>query len=391
MIYTTSIDKIRRLKKRKKVIQGGSSSGKTYAILTILIDRCIRTPRTEVSVVSESMPHLRRGALKDFLKIIKSTGRYRDEYYNKTNLTYTFSNGSYIEFFSADSPDKLKGARRDILYVNECNSITKDAYIQLSMRTRGDIYLDYNPDRKFWVHTDVMNDFDSDFIILKYTDNEALDDSIIQEFKNAQKKALTSSYWANWVKVYVDGELGSLEGVVFENWTTIDYLPPEARLVGVGLDFGYSVDPSAAIGVYYFDGKYILDEIIYQKKLTNSDLAKLLIDEVGKSVDVICDSAEPKSIREIKNYGVRAYPTKKGKDSILYGIDLMQTYDLQVTAKSKNLIEELQNYTWKKNRTGENLSVPIEIHNHCIDAVRYLFLSKLSKTTSNKTPFVLPR
>jgi phage terminase large subunit len=141
MILTTAIEKIRRIKTRKKIIQGGSSSGKTYAILTILIDRCAREGNLSVSVVSESMPHLRRGAVRDFLNIMRNTNRFYDERFNKTSLTYTFGNGSYIEFFSADSPDKLKGARRNILYINECNNVSYEAYQQLSIRTNSEIYL----------------------------------------------------------------------------------------------------------------------------------------------------------------------------------------------------------------------------------------------------------
>ena len=386
MIHTTSIDKIRRLRKRKKIVQGGSSSGKTFAILIILIDYCIRVPNTEVSVVSESMPHLRRGALRDFLKIMKETGRYNDNFYNKSNLIYTFSNDSYIEFFSADQPDKLRGARRDILYINECNNVDYESYQQLSMRTRGDIYLDYNPSNRFWVHDEVMNNIDADFIILKYTDNEALEPSIIAEFDAARKKALTSDYWANWVKVYVEGELGSLQGAVFQNFRQIDRIPSDARLIGVGLDFGYSVDPSAAVALYYQDGQYIVDELFYQKELTNSDLSKLLI-SFDKSADVYCDSAEPKSVAELKRYGVKAHSVKKGKDSILYSIDLIQTYDFLVTSSSKNLLKELENYTWKIDRLGQSTNQPIDRFNHAIDAMRYIFMSKTGKRNENRTPF----
>jgi len=389
LIYTTSIDKIRRIKKRKKVIQGGSSSGKTYAILTILIDICARN-KTSVSVVSESMPHLRRGAVRDFLNIMKSTGRYFEDHFNKTSLTYNFANGSYMEFFSADVPDKLKGARRDILYINECNHVSYEAYQQLSIRTHGDIYLDYNPDRTFWAITEVSNERDAEKIILKYTDNEALNKTVIEEFEINRKKALTSDYWTNWCKVYIDGEVGSLEGVIFSNWKVLDRIPQEAELIGVGMDFGFTNDPTAAISVWSSDGEYYLDEIIYQKNLTNANISQLL-DEggVSRGTQIWADSADPKSIKELKNYGWRIAGVTKGPDSILWGINLMMEKDFVVTKRSKNLIEELQNYSWAKDSDGIKLNKPVDIWNHGIDATRYLFMMMLGKRNANKTPFII--
>ena len=163
---TTSINKILSLKKRIKIIQGGTSAGKTFGILPILIDKAARTPNLEISVVSESIPHLRRGALKDFVKILKWTNRYFDEQFNKSLLTYQFRNGSFIEFFSADDSSKLRGARRDILYINECNNVTFEAYNELSIRTKREVYLDYNPANEFWVHKELKDEPDTDFIIL---------------------------------------------------------------------------------------------------------------------------------------------------------------------------------------------------------------------------------
>lgn len=387
MILTTSIQKIRKIKERKKVIQGGSSSGKTYAILTILIDYAIRNAGTSISVVSESMPHLRRGALRDFLNIMKSTNRFFDERFNKSSLTYTFYNDSYIEFFSADSPDKLKGARRNILYINECNNISYEAYQQLSIRTSGDIYLDYNPDRTFWAITDVSNEPDAKRIVLNYKDNEALPQNVIEQFEINKKKAETSEYWKNWCRVYIDGLVGSLEGVVFNNWSEIDRIPEEARLIGVGIDFGFTNDPTAAVAVYKFNDEIILDEVLYRTGLTTGDIDKLL--DINKSVEIWADSAEPRTIQELKNRGWRIFGAKKGKDSILYGINLIQEYNLLVTSRSENLINELQNYQWLKDREGNKINVPIDAFNHMIDAIRYLFISKLNKKNENRTPFII--
>lgn len=386
--YTTSIDKIRNLKKRKKVIQGGSSAGKTFAILAILIDTAIKKKNISISVVSESMPHLRRGAMRDFLNIMKETGRYFDERFNKTESKYTFSNGSYIEFFSADEPSKLRGARRDILYINEANNIPYEAYQELSIRTRSDIYIDYNPTRTFWAHTELLNDDDADFIILNYKDNEALDSNTINEFKIAQKKALTSDFWSNWVKVYVDGEIGSLEGTIYTNWSIINDIPEEARLLGLGIDFGFTNDETAAVAVWKWNDELIIDEIIYQRGLTNPQIASLL-KQKGYINDVWCDSAEPKSIAELKSMGIKAYGVDKGKDSVMFGISVVQQFKLNITKWSHNTIKELENYIWLK-KGGETTNTPADAFNHSMDAMRYIIMTKLGKKNSgNKTPFII--
>ena len=365
-IYTTALDKIRRMKKRIKVVQGGSSAGKTFSILPILIDKAIKEKGQEISVVSESIPHLRRGALKDFLKIMKSTNRYIDKNFNRSLLKYTFNNGSYIEFFSVDDESKLRGARRYTLYVNECNNVSQDAYNQLAMRTSGDIYLDFNPTGKFWVD-DVIQEEDSEKIILTYKDNEALPQNIIDFLESKRELAKTSSYWENWWNVYGLGQIGALQGVVFSNWRKIDALPDDASLVGIGLDFGYTNDPTAIIEVYKWNGKRILNEIAFRTGMVNSDIARMLPD----NVPVYADSAEPKSIEEIYRYGKNVKGVKKGKDSINFGIDIMQRQEYLVTARSTNLINEFRGYCWDKDKTGKALNKPIDMLNHGIDAVRY--------------------
>ena len=225
---TTAINKILALKKRIKIIQGGTSAGKTFGILPILIDKAAKKGGLEISVVAESIPHLRRGALRDFLKCMKWTNRFVDERFNKSLLKYEFANGSFIEFFSADDSSKLRGARRDILYVNECNNVNFESYNELSIRTKKEIYLDFNPANEFWVE-EIKEDKEADFIILTYKDNEALDIGIVDQIEKNRLKAETSTYWRNWWKVYGLGELGMLEGVVFSNWKQIDTIPKEAR------------------------------------------------------------------------------------------------------------------------------------------------------------------
>ena len=367
MIITTAIRKINNLKKRIKIIQGGTSAGKTYGILPILITKAATYPRMEISVVAESIPHLRRGALKDFLKIMKETGRYFDERFNKSLLRYEFANGSVIEFFSADDSSKLRGARRDVLYINECNNVTFESYNELAIRTKKEVYLDFNPANEFWVHKELKDEPDSDFLILTYKDNEALDKSIVDQIEKNRLKAETSAYWANWWRVYGLGEIGMLEGVIFSNWKQIDKLPIEAKLIGIGLDFGYTNDPTAIIEIYNYNGQRILNELKYQTGMLNSDIAK----ELPKHVPVYADSSEPKSIDEIRRYGITIKGVTKGKDSINYGIDVMQRQEYLVTSNSVNLIKELRAYCWDTDKQGTRLNKPIDTNNHAIDALRY--------------------
>lgn len=364
---TTSINKILSLKRRIKIIQGGTSAGKTFGILPILIDKCAKEKGLEVSVVAETIPHLRRGALKDFLKIMRWTNRYFDDRFNKSLLRYEFANGSSIEFFSADDSSKLRGARRDILYINECNNVTFEAYNELAIRTKKEVYLDFNPANEFWVHKELKDEPDTDFIILTYKDNEALDESIVSQIEKNREKAETSSYWANWWRVYGLGQVGSLEGVVFNNWKEIDTIPSEAKLVGIGLDFGYTNDPTAAIEVYNWNGKRIVNELVYRTGMVNSDIAKIL----PSNVVIYADSSEPKSIEEIKRQGKTIKGVTKGTDSINYGIDVMQRQEYLVTKQSTNLIKELRSYCWDTDKQGQRMRKPIDHYNHAIDALRY--------------------
>lgn len=364
---TTATNKILALKRRIKIIQGGTSASKTYSILAVLINKAIIQPNLEISVVAESIPHLRRGALKDFIKILKWTNRFDDNQFNKSLLIYQFKNGSTFEFFSADDSSKLRGARRDVLYINECNNVTFESYNELAIRTKKEVFLDFNPANEFWVHTELKNEQDSDFLILTYKDNEALDNSIVQQIEKNRLKAETSAYWANWWRVYGLGEIGMLEGVIFSNWKQIDKLPNEAKLIGIGLDFGYTNDPTAIIEVYNYNGTRIINELAYKTGMLNSDIAKVLPDYIP----IYADSSEPKSIDEIRRYGKTIKGVTKGKDSINYGIDIIQQQEYLVTSNSINLIKELRAYCWDVDKNGTRLNKPIDNNNHAIDAFRY--------------------
>jgi len=375
-IRTTVINKIKALTKFVKGIQGGTSAGKTYGVLPILIDIATKTPLTEISVVAESIPHLKRGAMKDFKKIMTETGRWFDQRWNATDFKYTFANGSQIEFFSADNDSKLRGARRDYLYMNEANNMLFHAYTELASRTKLGVYLDWNPTEEFWFHTDLQNDDDVDFIVVNYLDNEACPESALNFINKAKEKALTSTYWDNWYKVYGLGQLGQLEGVIFDNWQTIDSIPQEAKIIGYGLDFGYSNDPTALIAVYEYDGKIIADECIYSTGLLNSDIISLMKHE--KRLPIWADSAEPKSIEEIRRSGWNIKPVVKGADSITFGISVLQDREILVTKSSTNLIKELRRYSWDTDKAGKKLNKPIDEMNHAIDALRYFAMMALA-------------
>ena len=375
-IRTTAINKIKALTKFVKGIQGGTSAGKTFGVLPILIDIAAKNKLTEISVVAESIPHLKRGAMKDFKKIMKETGRWFDSRWNATDFKYTFANGSEIEFFSADNDAKLRGARRDYLYMNEANNMVFHAYTELASRTKLGVYLDWNPTNEFWFHTELQNDDDVDFIIVNYLDNEACPESALNFINKAKEKAKTSSYWDNWYRVYGLGELGILEGVIFENYEIIDNIPAEAKLIGYGLDFGYSNDPTALVAVYDYDGKIICDECIYSTSLLNSDIISLM--KQDKRLPIWADSAEPKSIEEIRRAGFNIKPVVKGADSITFGISVLQEKEMLITKSSVNLIKELRAYSWDSDKTGKKLNKPIDNMNHAMDALRYFAMMALA-------------
>lgn len=378
-VYTTAIRRLRKMKKRIRVIPGGTSAGKTFGILPILIDRATKTGGLEISVVSESIPHLKKGAIKDFKKIMQLTGRYVESRWHDTDKKYTFANGSYIEFFSAMDEARCRGPRRNILYVNECNNVHFEAYYQLMIRTDQEIYLDYNPTAEFWVHTEVIPDNpDAEVLKLTYKDNEALSPNIVKELEKNRIKAKTSKYWENWCRVYLDGEIGSLEGVIFQNWEAVK-IPTPAILIGYGLDFGYSNDPTALIAVYKYAGAYYFKEEIFETGLTNTKLNKKLKDiGISRTLPIYADSADPKSIDELVEYGWNVQGAKKGADSIKFGIDILQGIKMYIDEESTNIIKELRGYVWATDKTGKSLNEPIKVFNHSIDAMRYFAVMSIS-------------
>lgn len=375
---------------RKRVVQGGTSGGKTHGIIPIEIDYAIKHPKTLITFVAESIPAVKAGCVKIFKDIMQETGRWREDGWLGSPLQYTFSNGSIIEFKSFPTIGSAKAAgKRDRLFLNEANHIPFLIADALMIRSR-ETWIDFNPDNEFWAHTETLKERNSEFLLLTYLDNEACPEETIEDLHIKMNKAfynvngdwdddknIKSEYWANWCRVYVKGEIGSLEGVIFNNWSTIHGVPPEARLLGYGLDFGYTNDPTAIVEIYKYDDKRILNLICYQKGLSNKQIATY----IDTRLMCWCDSAEPKSIKELQLYGVNAGGVTKGKDSINYGIQLIQEYEYLVTDHSADLITELRKYQWAKDKaTNEKLNVPIDNYNHAIDAWRYHEMETLRRS-----------
>lgn len=378
---TTATKKISSLRKKIRAVQGGTSASKTISILLYLIHLAQKDKEaTLTSVVSESTPHLKRGAMRDFKNIMRIQGYWHDEEWNATDSIYTFPSSSQIEFFSADSGDKLRGARRDRLFINEANNITFEAFDQLEVRTKMFVYLDWNPSSEFWFYTEVQGQrTDVELIILTYKDNEALSAEIIASIEQRKNRK-------NWWKVYGLGLLGEIESRIYTGWIMLDDIPEEARLAKSALDFGYSIDPTAIIDIYRWNGGFILDEIAYTTGLSNREIATILKNNEDRKL-VIADSAEPKSIDEIKGYGVSIVGAMKGPDSIRNGISQVQNMTIYVTKRSLNLIKEYRNYVWMKDKNDKYISpnVPEPGEDHALDAVRYGLASAISESAGVPT------
>jgi phage terminase large subunit len=361
-IETTAKKKVFELSKRIRFVNGGTSSSKTISILMWLIDYAQSHEGELLSVVSESLPHLKKGALRDFETIMKVHHYWNDELFNKTDFIYTFETGTRIEFFSADQPGKVHGPRRDVLYLNEANNVSYEIFTQLEIRTRKIIWVDSNPTHEYWMYTEVMPNRDVDFITVTYLDNEALEASIVEAIESRKNNA---NFW----KVYGLGQLGDAEDRIYKDWQIIDDIPHEARLFRRGVDFGYTNDPTAIVDVYEYNGGLIVDEQCYQTGMLNRQIAETL--KALPQVLTIADSSEPKSIDEIKGYGVQIIGAEKGQGSVRQGINYLQGQKVSITKRSLNLIREYRNYFWMKDRDGKLLNEPDGGDDHALDAVRY--------------------
>lgn len=365
---------------RKKVIQGSTSSGKTYGIIPILYDKCLATPRLKVTVVAETLPAVKEGCVDIFKNFMMEEGRWNDDQWNATELVYTAKNKSKIQFKSFDSVGKAKASgKRDILFINEANHVAYPIADALMIRSQ-EVWLDFNADSEFWAHTEVLQQPNSSFLKLTYLDNEGiplptLEDLMYKKSKAEQEEREgNKGYWWNWWQVYGLGEIGNLQGVVFNNWKTVKAIPEHAKLIGYGLDYGYRNDPTALTAIYYADNIYYLDELIYETGLLNRAISSKMAElGVDRYTSITADSAEMKSNDELKVEGWRIIDAKKGADSIVYGISRMQELDFRVTERSRNLINEFRNYVWATDRDGNPTNKPIDNYNHAIDSIRYHF------------------
>ena len=374
---TTATKKLAKLNKRIRGVAGGTSASKTVSILLILIDYAQSVKGELISVVSESFPHLKRGAIRDFQNIMEQHGYWNPANWNKTDYTYTFGTNK-IEFFSADQPGKVRGPRRDVLFVNEANNISLETFTQLEIRTRKTIWLDWNPVSEFWWYTDILPNHDVDFITLTYKDNEALSSEIVETIESRMHNK-------NWWQVYGLGQLGEIEGRIYMGWNQIDSVPEDARLERYGLDFGYTNDPTAIVAIYKYNNGLILDEVTYQTRLTNTNIGDILKNQ--PHAIVVCDSAEPKSIDELSLMGIPAIASTKGPGSVNQGIQTVQDQVISITKRSVNVLKEYRNYMWEKDKDDKTINKPSQILDHSMDAIRYAVASMfLHQTREKKQP-----
>ena len=362
------------LRSDKKIIveQGGTRSGKTYNILLwIIFQYCDKNTDKTITVCRKSFPSLRASVMRDFFDILREHELYREEYHNKSNHEY-YLNGNLVEFISLDQPQKIRGRKRNLLYINEANELFFEDWQQLIFRTDGRIILDYNPSDSFhWIYDKVITRDDCEFHQTTYKDNPFLDKSIINEIERL--RGTDDDYW----RIYGLGERGASRATVFQYQVAEE---PKGQLISLGLDFGFTNDPTSLVKVYKDGDNLYIQELLYHTNLTNQDISDKF-NELGltRFDEIWADSAEPKSIEELHRMGWNVKPTAKGADSIMAGIDILKRHKIFVTKESKNALREFQNYKWQEDKNGNLLNRPIDAFNHAIDATRYATFNRLSR------------
>jgi len=356
---------------------GSTRSSKTYSILQLLAMLAEGSTRgLVISVVSESMPHLKKGCIRDFRDILMSRGEWNEKNWNATDKIYRIKN-SMIEFFSADNPSKVHGPSRDILYINECINVDYEIYRQLAIRTTRKIFLDCNPCFEFWLDEKVLSQTaEATLIHSTYKDNEYLSQAQIKEIESNRGDD-------NWWLVYGEGLTGSHQGVIVRNWDIVDQMPDACKKRWIGIDFGFTNDPTAIVDMRLSGGELWIDELLYEKGYDNMMIASHLeLMGIPRETVIVADSAEPKSIKEIYSKGWKIEAAEKGNHSINTGISLLNRYRKHITSRSLNIINEYRNYRWKNDAFGNPTNTPIDRYNHSIDAQRYVCLSKLLEKNS---------
>ena len=363
----------------KKIVveQGGTRSGKTYNILLwIIFDYCNRETKKTITICRKTFPAVRGTVMRDFFDIIKGYGIYNEAYHSKSSNEY-YLNGNRIEFISLDEPQKIRGRKRDLLFINEANELNFEDWQQLIFRTTEKVVIDYNPSDEFHcIYDQVLTREDVEFYQTTYKDNPFLSNIIKEEIERL--KTIDENYW----KIYGLGERGQSRSLIY-SFNTTKQIPQEAKRVSYGLDFGFTNDPTCLIETFTHGDNMYVQEHIYRTGMTNQDIAnefkRLGLD---RRDEIFADSAEPKSIEEIHRMGWNIKPTFKG--SINIGIDMIRRYKLIVTEDSINTIKELRNYKYIEDKNGQLTNKPIDAYNHALDSLRYSIVNKLTKPNYGK-------
>ena len=351
-------------------LQGSSRSSKTYNTLIWLIMYCLQHAHIRLSIVRATLPAIKGSVFIDFKDILLRMGLWDDKALNKSEFTYQFANGSWVEFFSTDSEQKLRGRKRDILFVNEANELSFIEWQQLKMRTTRFAIIDYNPSfsDEHWICT-VNDDARTYHFISTYKDNPFLEQTIIDEIESLKGK--NNSLW----QVYGLGLQAVIEGLIFKSFRTISDIHVTVKRRWLGMDFGYTNDPTAICEVAVEGDNLYIDEYTYRTQMLSSDIIRELKERERRKV--IAESADPRLIDEIHRAGIDIHPVKKFSGSVEAGISKMLEYNLIVTKRSTNVIKELKNYTYRQDKEGKWLNEPIDCYNHALDAVRYVVMNEI--------------
>ncbi len=364
----------------KKILveQGGTRSGKTYNILLwIIFEYCARNNGKIVTICRKSFPSLRATVLRDFMSILQEHKCYSEKFHNKSNSEY-YLFGNLVEFMSLDAPQKIRGRKRDLLFINEGNELYFEDWQQLVFRTQDSIILDFNPsDEYHWIYDKVLTRDDCAFFKTTYLDNPFVEDAIIKEIERL--KETDEQYW----QIYGLGERAASRSTIFR-YVEVNTIPEDANLVAYGMDFGYTNDPSTLVSVYIKEHKLYVKEHLYRTGMTTTDIHNLLKSENLEKRPIYADSAEPRLISELRRMGHNIFPSLKGRDSVNAGIDLLKRYKIHILASSENAIMEFRNYKWKEDKQGHLTNTPIDTNNHLIDPCRYATYSILSRPNFGK-------
>lgn len=352
-------------------LQGSSRSSKTYNTLIWLVVYCLTHPYSRLSIVRATLPAIKGSVFIDFKEILLRLGIWDNKAMNKSEMVYTFSNGSWVEFFSTDNEQKLRGRKRDILFVNEANELSFIEWQQLKMRTTRYTILDYNPSfsDEHWICT-INTDPRTYHFVSTYKDNPFLEQTIIDEIESLRTK--NQSLW----QVYGLGMQAIVEGLIFKDVAQVDNIPAHVRKRWRGMDFGFTNDPTAIVTVGVDGDNLYIDEVAYATQMLSSDIIRTLKAQ-DEQLEVIAESADPRLIQEIYRAGINIHPVKKFQGSVDAGIQKMLQYKLHITKRSTNIIKEAKNYTYRQDKEGKWLNEPIDAYNHAMDAIRYVVMQKL--------------